>query len=468
MKRFRWLTLLVVLAMVAAACGSGDGDDTTTTAGGGEGTDTTADSGGTDTTADTGGVMAGADFELFGAPTGSEGDAIDGFLDVYNGENGSEITYQGSDNFEQQLRIRVDGGNPPQIAFTPQPASICEFADEGSLVSLETMGLDIAAMEANHSKFWMDLGLCDDGQHYGVPWFPNFKSIIFYHEPTFTAQGYAIPATYDDLVALSGQIVADGMTPWCFGFESGDATGWPGTDWLEDIVLRNSGGDFYGQWFRHEVPFNDPAIVEAFDIFGEIMFGSDFVLGGPSGVAAIAFGESPLPMFNDPPSCLMLKQGSFIQNFFPEGGTDTVKFFPFPTIAGNSGALGGGDTMIVFDGDPQVVQAVKDWITPVWGCVLASPGGGTASALGGHGVAGIERLPGHKDTSIDCYETEGNKAIAESVTAALATNNFAFDASDLMPSEVGQGSFWSGMVDWTRGTSSQDVADDVEGSWPTG
>ena len=123
--------------------------------------------------------------------------------------------------FEQQLRIQVDGGDPPPVAFTPQPASICTFADEGALVSLEDMGFDIAEMEANHSKFWMDLGLCEDGNHYGVPWFPNFKSVVFYHMPTFEENGYEVPETYEDLVAFSEQMVADGQTPWCFGFECG-------------------------------------------------------------------------------------------------------------------------------------------------------------------------------------------------------------------------------------------------------
>jgi alpha-glucoside transport system substrate-binding protein len=330
------------------------------------------------------------------------------------------------------------------------------------------MGFDIAEMEANHGKFWMDLGLCDDGKHYGIPWFPNFKSIVFYHEPTFTEMGYEIPETYEDMVALSEQIVADGMTPWCFAFESGDASGWPATDWLEDIMVRAHGGEVYGQWFRHEIPFNDPMVAEAFDIFGDIFFGEGFVLGGTDGVAAINFRDTPLPAFNDPPSCLMFKQGSFIANYFPEGGEGIMKTFPFPTIGGNTGAMGGGDTLLVFDPQPAVVQAVKDWISPEWQCVLASPSGGTASEHGGHGVAGVERLPGHKDVSPDCYETDAAKAFAETITGALASNTFVFDASDLMPPAVGQGSFWTGMIDWSRGTPTQEVIDAIEASWPTG
>jgi alpha-glucoside transport system substrate-binding protein len=456
-----WLALVLALMMIVAACG-GDG-------GGGDGGD-----GETDGTEGGGESEASAaDFNLFGAPTGTELEALEGFINVYNEEVGSSITVTGSDQFETQLRIRVDGGDPPAVAFTPQPGSICAFADEGHLVSLEDMGFDIAEMEANHSKFWMDLGVCADGNHYGIPWFPNFKSIVFYHQPTFEANGYEIPETYEDMVALSEQIVADGLTPWCMGFESDAATGWPGTDWIEDIMVRQSGSDVYSQWYKHEIAFNDPAVVSAFDTFGQVFFGEGFVLGGPENVASVAFSDSPGPLFTDPqPGCLMLKQGSFIQNFFnqqpdyEDGEESEIAVFPFPTIDGNAGAMGGGDTIIVFDGAPENVAAIKDWITPDWQCTLASASGGGVAPFGGHGVAGVERLPGHKDVDPNCYESDSAKAFASAITEALGANTFVFDASDLMPPEVGQRSFWDGVVAWTRGTATQEVVDTIEGTWP--
>lgn len=461
MKRLRTLiAFLGVFALVVAACGDGEGGETTTEAGGTTMPEVTCDS-------------AGADFNLFGAPTGVEGEALQGFIDVYNEVCGTSITFRGSDGFEQELRIAVDGGDPPALAFTPQPASICDFADDGDLVSLEDMGFDIAEMEADHSEYWMSLGLCDDGNHYGVPWFPNFKSIVFYHMPTFEDNGYEVPETYEDMVALSAQMVSDGVTPWCFGFESDQATGWPGTDWIEDIFVRLHGSEAYKQWYTHEIPFNDPMVAEAFDTFGEIMFGDGFVLGGAENVAGVNFNDSPGPLFQDPPGCAMLKQGSFIANVFEDqpdfeaGESDEIGVFAFPTIDGNTGAMGGGDTLIVFDDSPEVAAAVQDWISPDWQCTLASASGGGVAPYGGHGVEGVERLPGHKDVDPNCYETDASKKFAEAVTAALAANTFVFDASDLMPPEVGQRTFWDGMVDWTRGTPVQDVLDTVEASWPS-
>jgi alpha-glucoside transport system substrate-binding protein len=43
---------------------------------------------------------------------------------------------------------------------------------------------------------------------------------------------------------------------------------------------------------------------------------------------------------------------------------------------------------------------------------------------------------------------------------------FRFDGSDLMPGAVGADSFWTGIIDWIGGDSTQDVVDAVEASWP--
>jgi alpha-glucoside transport system substrate-binding protein len=449
---YKFVTLLAALAMVLAACG-GDGGDSSTTAGPGGPPD--------DADSYTDVDVSGTEVSVWAAPTGDEGASIQATFDIYGEAEDATVTYLGSDSFEQDLRIAVDGGAPPDIAITPQPGSICVFADAGEIVSLEELGLDIEALEAAHGEYFMNLGVCDDGNHYSVPTNANYKSIIWYNKPLFDDGGYEIPESWDALVALSEEIRDAGTTPWCIGLGSEAATGWPGTDWIEDIMVRTAGVDVYNQWSNHEIPFNDPAVVNAFDTYAEIMFGEEFVLGGADGVSAIDFRDAPDPMFNEPPACMFHRQASFIANFFPEGvvpGTD-ADFFDFPAIDNTDPiAMGGGELMMVFNNRPEVAAFLAAYAGPDLQCVQASPAG--------HGVAGIERISANANTSVDCYESDTVKKQAEAVSAALGANGFVFDASDLMPPEVGQGSFWTGMVDWTRGTSTQDVVESIENSWP--
>ena len=143
-----------------------------------------------------------------------------------------------------------------------------------------------------------------EGKHYGVPTNINLKSMVWYPKDDFDAAGYEVPETWDDLIALSDQIVDDGGTPWCVGFQSEGSTGWPATDWMEDIMLRTAGAEVYDQWVNHEIPFDDPAVVEAGERFGEILFTDGYVLGGAAATADLAFADAPAPLFNDPPGLL--------------------------------------------------------------------------------------------------------------------------------------------------------------------
>jgi alpha-glucoside transport system substrate-binding protein len=173
------------------------------------------------------------------------------------------------------------------------------------------MGFDIAELESTFGEYLFTL-VEVDGEHYGIPSNINLKSMVWYPKDDFDAAGYQVPTTWDEMLALSDQIVADGGTPWCVGFESGTATGWPATDWLEEIMLKTAGVDTYQEWATHGIPFNDPAVVEAGEMFGQMMFTEGYVLGGAENTPSLAFGEAPLPMFDNPPKCWLHHQATFI------------------------------------------------------------------------------------------------------------------------------------------------------------
>ena len=301
MQRLKILAVLAVMLVIAGACSSDNG---------GGGGSASASGGATNFLPDTGTV------NVLNAMEPEEATAIQPIVDD-NITADYTVELEASADFETQLPIRAEGGTL-DIALVPQPGAVRGMAQDGTIVSLEDMGFNIDELTALFGDYFLSLGEVD-GKHYGLPTNINLKSMIWYPKAAFDAAGYTVPQTWDDLMALTDQIKADGSTPWCVGFESGSATGWPATDWMEDIMLRTAGPDVYDQWVNHEIPFNDPAVMNAAKVFGDVMFPKGNVLGGAADTPSIAFGDAPLPMFDNPPKCWLHRQASFINAFFPAG-----------------------------------------------------------------------------------------------------------------------------------------------------
>ncbi len=460
-RGMRLLAVLAAGALLATACGSDDttdgGDDPGTTTDGGD----SGDSGDSGDPGDSGGGedLSGTNVAIFGAFTSVEADAVNAAIDqLYEAQTGGEAFYEGSDSFEEQIKIRVEGGNPPDIALYPQPGAVVQQAQAGNAVALEDLGFDISELEATFGEYLLSLGEYE-GKHYGLPTNVNSKSLVWYNLPVFEAQGYAVPDTWDDMISLSETMVADGFTPFCIGTGSDAATGWTATDWMEDIMLRTAGADVYDQWVAHEIPFNAPEVKRAAEVFAEVAFNEDFIVGRTANIPDLDFRDAPDGLVTpsvDDPSCLLHRQASFITNFFPDGtvvGTD-VSAFPFPAIdAGVSGNLIGGELAAIFDDRPEVRSFIERFIAVETQCAIGSS-------------EGVQRISPNINVGGECYTDEIVAAQADSITEALAAGGARFDASDLMPTEVGSGSFWTGMNEWMRGKDLDSVLADIEASWP--
>jgi alpha-glucoside transport system substrate-binding protein len=443
MRHRRWLAVpAALMLLLAAACGDDDDDDEA----GGD-TDT---EGGAEQAEDTGSV------NLMSAGEPEEVDAYQEIFDeLINSETDYSVEIESVGNFEEQFQIRAEGGTL-DVAAVPQPGAIPGLVDSGSIVSLEDMGFDIEELNAQLGESFMALGEYE-GQHYGLPTNINLKSMVWYPKAAFDAAGYEVPETWDDLIALSDQIVEDGSNPWCVGFGSEGSTGWPATDWMEDIMLRTAGPDVYDQWVEHEIPFNDPAVLTAAETFGEVMFAENYVLGGAPATPDIAFGDAPAPMFEDPPNCWLHRQASFINAEFPEDAVagEDYDWFPLPPID-QEGTLYAGELTVVGQNRPEVVDFLERFIAEGVQCEMGS-------------VAASSRISPNVDVGPDCYANDILADASVILTDALETGTGRFDASDLMPAEVGSGSFWTGMVEYMTGgpDNVETVLDDIEASWPS-
>ena len=398
---------------------------------------------------------------ISGAETGDEGAAIQAVIDEgVNSADGVEYTatYTGSDSFEQNVVIQIEGGTPPDVGVFPQPGAVLEQAQRGNAVALEDLGFDIADLEDRFGEYLMSLGEYE-GKHYGLPNVINFKSAVWYNKPAFEEAGYEIPETWDEMIELSDQIVEDGKAPWCIGTGSEAATGWPATDWMEDIVLRSQGTDVYDQWVEHEIDFDSPEITDAAERFGEIIFADGYVFGGHENMTSTDFRDAPDPLFQDDPPCYLHRQATFIPAFFPDGLTalEDYDFFPFPTIDGNSGSLMAGTMAAVFSNRPEVADFIDRYTSQETGCLYGKQEGTTV-------------ISANIDVGPDCYTN--NELVAQAVEPlieSLQAGEARFDASDLMPPAVGSGAFWTGMNDYTNNgpDNLQSVLSSIDSAWPS-
>jgi alpha-glucoside transport system substrate-binding protein len=291
---------------------------------------------------------------------------------------------------------------------------------------------------------------------YGVPNKGDVKSIVWYSPAKFDEFGYEVPTTWDEMTALVEAMKADGNVPFGIGLGSGDATGWPFTDWMEDMMLRLKGPSVYDQWVDHSIPFNDPQVKEVAEFVSELWFTEGNVLGGRDAIAELGFKEAGLCVLDG--SCMMHRQANFYASNFVEAGATVgpgqdVDVFYLPTITDEFGTvvLGAGTHAVAFADDEETMSVMEYIATAEYPDTrIAADKGGFLSPHKGH------------DTSL--YSSDLDRTLAGILVSA---DPFRFDASDLMPGEVGSGTFWRDGTDYVSGAIDIDtMLDNIEASWP--
>jgi alpha-glucoside transport system substrate-binding protein len=340
------------------------------------------------------------------------------------------------------LVTRFEAGNPPDLAGMPNPGQMKEFVAEGGLVPLDFLSL------SDHPKAFVDLGSVG-GKVYGIFISADLKSLVWYNKKVFDVQGYKVPQTLGELIKLQNQIYLDGITPWCIGLESGAASGWPGTDWIEDLMLRIAGPEVYDKWVAHDIPWTDDKVWEVF-LYWRLFWIPSFVYGGTTGMLSTNFGDSPAAMFTDPPGCLMHRQATFIQSFilgaYPslKAGVDYDIFVFPPLVPGPAPLLGAGDLISAFKDTPEVRELLQ---------YLASA---EAQEIW---VGKLGKLAINVNVNPAVYPDPITVKAADILKGAEV---FRFDGSDLMPAAVGSGAFWSGVLDYVSGVSLEQVLKNIE------
>ncbi len=373
------------------------------------------------------------------------GDERESFLAMvkpFEEQTGIRVEYEGTRDLNAVLTTRVQAGNPPDMAGLPGPGQMAGFARRGRLVPLDRV-LDLRVLGGQYARSWLDLGNVD-GKLYGIFVKAALKGLIWYNPQAFRQAGAVVPKTWNELTALADRLAQSGKTPWCIGLESGAASGWPATDWIEDILLRSAGPQIYDRWVRHEIPWTHPAVKKAWQMFGAIATNPKYVLGGQQGVLSTNFGESPYPMFVDPPRCYLHHQATFIQGFiqkqFPNlQAVKDFNVFAMPAVdpAFAGAAIVAGDLFGMFRDTPQA-RALMQWlVTPEAQAIWVRRGGA---------------LSPNRKMNPESYPDALSRNTGHLMTSAGIVR---FDGSDLMPEAVNN-AFWKATLDYVQNPTALD------------
>jgi len=451
-RYFAAIASTAVAGLVLAGCSGGDTEptDSATDTGGEmmEGCEDFADYG----------TFDGGEVEVYTTITGVELGQLEETFTDFSSCTGITVNVVSSDEFETEINIRIEGGNPPDLAIIPQPGLLQTVVGSGTVVPAPE------SVEANVDEFWSEdwKGYGTVGQtFYAAPLMASVKGWVWYSPSEFAENGYEIPTTWNELMTLTQTMAdtggsGDNYKPWCIGFESGTATGWPGTDWIEDIVLREAGADAYDQWVTGDLDFASPEITSAFEKFGAIATNTDYINGGLGGTTSIvetSFQEGGLPILDG--SCSLHHQASFYEAQWPEGTNvaedgDVWAFLTPPMAEGDPAAVtGGGEFVASFNDSPEVAAVQTYMSSDTWANTRVSIGGVISANKG-----------------LD--PTNASSAIGQAAIEILQDDDtvFRFDGSDLMPSAVGASAFWTEMVNYVQGKDLNTVLADIDSAWP--
>jgi alpha-glucoside transport system substrate-binding protein len=399
---------------------------------------------------------AGTNVTMFASIVSPESDSLQKSWAEFSQCTGIKVTYEGSNDFESQLPVRVGGGNAPDFAIIPQPGLLAQMVKTGKVAKPSS---DTVANEDKYwTKVWKTYGSVN-GTFYAAPMSANMKSLVWYSPKAFSQAGYKVPTTWADMMTLSGTIASSGKgKPWCGGIGSGTATGWPATDWLEEVVLGQYGGTVYDQWVNHTIKWSSPQIMGAMQTVAGWMQNPAWVNGGFGDVKSIAtttFQDAGKPILTG--KCWMLQQASFYEAQWPQGtkvGPDgDVNAFYLPSVSPSipTRVEGGGEFVTAFASRPEV-QAVQSYLsTADWATsrIKVAPGWVSANT-------GVDKA---------VYTDPIDQISAKYLTDPKAT--FRFDASDLMPAAIGAGQEWKSFTSWFgEGQSIQQVSKDIDAAWP--
>lgn len=386
--------------------------------------------------------LSGTTVTILGALGGEQLDQYMAMFAPLEDATGIKVSYEGTRDMLSVLETRVQGNNAPDIVSNPSIGQMRQLIEDGSLLPLSDF-LDMDQVGQDYDEGLLELG-SQDGTLYGLMETAALKGLVYYNPLTYT--GPTDAESWSSLDDWASGEAAAGSPPWCLGVESGAASGWLATDWIEQFVLTGAGPDVWDEWVAGDLSWTSPEIKTAFEEFGAVATDPTMVNGGPVAVTSTDFITGALPLWSDPPRCSLTLQadwlGATVVSQVPgtaEG--ESVSFFMFPPVdTEHAGYIEAAGEMIgAFNDRPEVRVTMEYLAAAESQAILASSGSWLAP---------------NKAVPLEAYPTEARRQAAAILAGASGVR---FDASDLMPQAVNE-AFWAATLTYISDPTKLDEA----------
>lgn len=251
-------------------------------------------------------------------------------IDEYIKENpGVKIEVEALDEeaYKTKFKAYAMDGMPDVVSIWGQPSFLGEVLEAGVLAELN---------EADYANYGFVPGSLDgfkkDGKLYGLPRNTDIMA-FYYNQKIFEDNGWEVPKTYEDLLALAGKVKTAGLVP--VAMDGGD--GWPLAIYLTDLLVRINGS--IGSMEDNAIAkgdFSDPVFTQATQLLADSAKAGLFQNGFDSqdyGTAMNLFTNGQAAMFymGSWESSMALNQD------IPEEVRTNIRAFTMPPVAGGKG-----------------------------------------------------------------------------------------------------------------------------------
>lgn len=316
---------------------------------------------------------------------------------------GVQVNIESSREPTEQLDADLTVHDPPDLVDLPGPGAVYQYKNEGVLKPL-------SIPLSSYDQPWRGLAEAGTSTVYAVPVKADVKGLLWYT----SALGPSPSLSWAALESLSRH-----GTPWCLGLASGSTSGWPGADWVAQILLSKYQADEYQKWLGGELPWTSPEVRNAWNTWGALMGYGDAIKDGAQGALSIGFNDASKEITSG--KC-KLEHGALSATGLPS--TTGYRYKPFPPIFGaTSPMLVSGDFMGRFTDNPNAENLLAYLATRSaqqrW---VQYPGGFAFSA-------------DHAVTPID-YRLTVEQGIARLLLQPTDSTELCFSAEDMMTPDM--------------------------------